>query len=317
MDKNTQENVLITGGSGFVGKNLVEYLQASKKSDYHLFFPFHKELELLDTEAVRKYVEHNNIQLIVHCANCGGSRKTNYDEDKNDVIYQNEKMFFNLVNTLNGSRRMIFLGSGAEYDRCFYNPKMKEEYFDQHIPQDEYGFSKYVCSKYIELDGRIINLRLFGVFGKYEDYTFRFVSNAIVKSLLHLPITIKQNVYFDYLYVNDLVKIIEYFLLNNQVNHCVYNVTPGKAIDLLTIANIINAIADNKTKIIVDTPGLNTEYSADISRLLAQIPEVEFTAFDQAITELYAWYKKNLDALDKQAIVRDEYLKYCKISTVK
>ena len=41
------KNILITGGSGFIGKNLREQLQGK----YNIYAPSHSELELLDYDA--------------------------------------------------------------------------------------------------------------------------------------------------------------------------------------------------------------------------------------------------------------------------
>jgi GDP-L-fucose synthase len=47
---------------------------------------------------------------------------------------------------------------------------MSEDYFQKHIPTDIYGFSKYVMTKDIETnDADILNLRVLGIFGKYEN----------------------------------------------------------------------------------------------------------------------------------------------------
>ena len=62
------------------------------------------------------------------------------------------------------------------------------------MPGDAYGFSKYICAKYIERSERILDLRLFGVFGPYEDYTVRFISNACCRVLKGLPIVLRQDV---------------------------------------------------------------------------------------------------------------------------
>jgi nucleoside-diphosphate-sugar epimerase len=307
---NRKPRILITGASGFIGKNLVEYL-SSDKNKYSLFYPCHKKLELLDANKVTRFIRKNDINVIVHCANIGGSRKTRYDVDKTDVVSTNLRLFFNLVRTLDSNRKIIFLGSGAEYAKCYHKPRMKEDYFDTYIPQDDYGFSKYVCSKYIENSEKIVNLRLFGVFGKYEDYQFKFISNAIVKNLFGLPIVINQNVYFDYLYIDDCVKIIEYFI-NHNVEHKFYNLVTGKTINLITIANKINEISRKPSKIIVKNPGLNTEYSGDNKQLLEELQEFRFTPFEDTLKELYCWYESHIDKINKQIIIKDKYFKYCK-----
>lgn len=301
--------IFITGARGFIGRNLVEFLAEDAKS-HSLFYPYHDELELLDENKVLEFIDTNKIDIIVHCASVGGSRKTGYDINKPYVIEKNLRMFFNLAKAQDKIKCMINLGSGAEYDRQNYQPKMREDYFDSHTPTDGYGFSKYVCSKYITNSKNIVNLRLFGVFGKHEDYRYRFISNAIVKNLLGLPIVINKNVYFDYLYVKDLVKIIEYFI-NNKAHHKNYNVTTGKVIDLVTIANMINELSEKPSEIIVKNQGLNPEYSGDNSRLCEEV-KLGFTSFIQALGELYNWYKSTISTIDKQLIEKDEFIKYCR-----
>jgi len=301
-------NVFIAGARGFIGKNLVEYL-GQIPNKYSLFCPYHKELELLDDAKVAGFIARNKIDIIIHCASVGGSRKTGYDTGKADVISTNLRMFFNLVRSTDNVQRMIFFGSGAEYGKDHYKPKMKEDYFGAHIPDDDYSFSKYVCTKFIENSRNIVNLRIFGMFGKYEDYEFKFISNAIIKNLFKLPIVINQNVFFDYMYINDAIKIIESFI-SNEPKYRIYNLTTGKTIDLVTIAKTINEISDFKSEIIIKNPGLNAEYSGDNSRLLAEI-NLNFTPFEHSIKELYDYYKSILHTIDRKVIEKDEYIKYC------
>lgn len=309
-----KKNILVTGARGFIGKNIVEHLKANFSDGCVVFPPYHNQLELLDSQAVASFVNNKSIDIIIHSANVGGSRKTAYDQGQTDITHKNLVMFFNLVSTMSRNTRMIFLGSGAEYDRVHCKPKMKEDYFGKHIPEDSYGFSKYVCSKYITLSENIVNLRLFGVFGKYEDYRFKFISNAIIKNLFGLPITINQNIHFDYLYINDFLKIVEYFI-DKTPKQKLYNLTRGETVDLVTIANKINQVADEQSEIIVKHQGLNAEYSADNSRLLEEIGGFNFTPFDQVIRELYFWYKSNLDKINKAEIIKDEYINYCRINS--
>lgn len=304
-----KSNILITGARGFVGRNLVEYLSRFP-SKYSLYYPYHKELELIDAEKVSDFIGRNKIDVIIHCASVGGSRKTGYDAGKTDIVSTNLRMFFNLFRSMNDPMRMIFFGSGAEYDRLNYRPRMTEDYFGAHIPSDDYGFSKYVCSKFAEKSKNIFNLRIFGMFGKYEDYEFKFISNSIVKNLFKLPIIINQNVNFDYMYIGDCVKIVERFI-SNKPKHNIYNLTTGTTVDLVTIANKINRISDFKSEIIVKNPGLGTEYSGDNSRLKKEI-DPQFTPVDNALKELYQYYKSILSDIDRKAIEKDEYMKYCK-----
>lgn len=301
--------ILITGSTGFIGKNLVEDLKKFPE-EFTLFYPAHRELELLDTDKVSKYLKNHKIKVVVHCASAGGSRKNNYDRRHKDIGHKNLKMFFNLAYCLKDIQRMIVLGSGAEYDCRHYQKQMAEDYFGTHIPDDQYGFSKYVISKFIEKSEKIINLRLFGVFGQHESYEYKFISNAIVKNILGLPIVINQNVFFDYLFINDLVKIIVKFL-KKPLAHKFYNVTPGVPVDLLKIAREINRLADRPSKIVVKNRGLNTEYSGDNRRLLKELGQFRFTPFEEALEKLYFWYKSIIKTIDKKAVQNDRYIRYC------
>jgi GDP-L-fucose synthase len=305
------KRILITGGSGFIGKNIVEHLITYNPDKYELYYPRHKDLDLLDTEKVGEFIKKNGINIIIHSANTGGSRKTNYDSDRNDIVAGNLRMFFNLARCMDKMEKMIHFGSGAEYDRRHYTPKMKEEYFGSHIPDDPYGFSKYVISQYIQNSEKMVCLRLFGVFGKYEDHEFKFISNAIVKDLFHLPITINQNVNFDFLYVNDLVNIVDHFL-EHDPEYKVYNAVSGRVIDLISIAKTINLVSDKPSEIIIKKPGMNVEYSADNKRLLKEIKGIKFTPMDGAIRELYAHYRSILGKIDRKTIENDEFINYCR-----
>jgi len=303
-----KQNIFITGARGFIGRNLVEHLSRYPEK-YKLFYPYHKDLELLDADKVHDFIDSNKIDMIIHCANIGGSRKTAYDAGKYDIVSCNLRMFFNLVRSMNDKTRMIFLGSGAEYDRLHYKPRMPEEYFDAHVPSDDYGFSKYACSKYIERSKNITNLRVFGMFGKYEDHEFKFISNSIVKNLFKLPIVINQNVHFDYMYINDAAKILEKFI-SSKPKHNIYNLTTGTTVDLVTIANIINKVSNFKSKIIIKNPGLNVEYSGDNSRLQKEL-HFKFTPIEEAIEGLFGYYRSIVHKIDKKTIEKDEYIQHC------
>ena len=126
-----------------------------------------------------------------------------------------------------------------------------------------------------------------------------------------MSIIINQNVIYDYLYITDLYKIIEYFI-NNKTKNKIFNVTPTESIDLVTIANIINKISGNKTEIQVLNQGIGVEYSGDNKKLLSEIGNFQFTSYEAAIADLYEYYRKNKDVLNVNAVKQDCYLDYAK-----
>lgn len=298
------KNILITGSNGFIGRNLKEHFQEK----YQLFTPSHHELDLLDADQVRNYIRKNRIDIIIHCANIGGGRDT---VELGDVAQINLRMFFNIARNEEMVSKIIHFGSGAEYDKSRPLKKVREEDFSRRVPVDDYGFYKYVCSKYIEKAKNIICLRLFGVYGKYEDYRYKFISNSIVKNLLNLPLVINQNVIFDYLYIDDLVAIVRHFL-EKKAKYRFYNLTSSSSINLTDICQTINAVSDFKSKIKVINQGLNNEYTGDNTRLRKEIPKLSFTGYNEGIKELFLYYRKILSKIDRKILVQDKYLKYCR-----
>ncbi len=297
MKKN---RILVTGSSGFIGKNLTEYFSHT----YHLFTPTHKELDLLDSQRVYRFIADNKIEYIIHAANVGGKR---FDDHQGDIVGINLRMFFNIVRAQDLVKKIIYFGSGAEFDKSRPIKNVTEEDLGKRIPTDDYGFYKYVCSRYVNdlSDRKIVCLRLFGVYGKYEDYLWRFISNAIVKNLLLLPIDINKNVYFDYLYVNDLMKITDYFI-SHETKYNIYNAVSGTKIDLITFASKINALSSFKSKIIIRNQGLNMEYTASNARLTKEIKGFKFTSINEGISDLFAWYRKNINLIDRGKIVSQQ-----------
>ncbi len=298
--------ILITGADGFIGHNLVDYFISR---NYSVLFPAMDELDLTDSVAVEKYFNINSIDTIVHCATTLRDG-TSYPKG---TCENNLRMFFNLQKQLTSSMRMINLGSGSEYDRKYWHKKMEEGFFDKHIPEDDHSYAKYLISKYISdtKNENIVCLRIFGVFGKYEDYRYKFISNTIVKNLFKMPIVINQNVVYDYIYINDFARIVEYFVINNTKNK-IFNVTTTESIDLLTIANMINNVSDYISEIHILNDGIGVEYTGDNNKLLSEIGDFKFTPQDEAITELRKYYFDIRETLDREAVQQDAYLDYAK-----
>ncbi|KIM04108.1 MAG: sugar epimerase [Sulfurovum sp. AS07-7] len=299
-------NIFITGSNGFVGSHLKEYLKQNY-SQYTLLTPSSRELNLADESAVDDYIASNHIDIIIHLANRGGARDT---LDMKNVTEYNLRIFFNIAKHEKNVKKIISFGSGAEYGKHKPIVEAKEKDYLLSQPFDEYGFYKSITSRYIEKCEKIVQLRIFGAYGEYENYRFKFISNAIVKNLLKLPIVINQNVYFDYIYIDDLLKMIGWFIHNNA-KHKIYNATSGQKIDLLTLAHLINETSDFQSEIRVLNDGLNNEYTSNNERIMKELIDFTFTSHKDAIIKMRKYFSFKLDDLDKYVIINDPYLKRC------
>lgn len=171
-----------------------------------------------------------------------------------------------------------------------YIPKMHEDYFDTYVPADPYGFSKYMIAKMAQNVSNIYNLRLFGVFGPYEEWNRRFISNMIYRALTGQPLKMGKHAYFDYLYTNDLLSILKWFI-HNIPRYSEYNVCSGQPIDLYCLGKLVcNLLGRDENEIQCET-GWKPEYSGDNTRLLDEMGEkFVLTPMETAIQELIAYY---------------------------
>lgn len=284
------KKVFITGSAGFIGKNIEQYL----KDKYAVLSPTRKQLDLLDGYKVEKFLKKNKPDVVIHTALVGGSRLDEYGAQQ---FSYNLRIFFNLVRNRQYFGKMIHIGSGAEYDKSRDIKAVKETDFDKMIPGDYYGFFKYICAKYIEESENIYNLRVFGLWGRHEDWRFRFISNAICRNLKRMPISISQDVYFDYVYVDDFCRIVEYFIKNDG-KFKTYNIGTGEKKNLISIANAINRLSQKTSKVRVAKKGLQKEYTCNNARLMNELGDFAFTDFDKALSKMIVWYGDHIDDVD-------------------
>lgn len=282
-----KKTILITGASGFIGRNLKNFFE--RMSDkYIVLTPTHRELNLLEADGVSTFFERNKVDIIIHAANTNTyiyKQTTDYE-----VLFNNTRMYINLARCSNRKRKMIYFGSGAEYSRDNCEPFIAETQLGKVIPSDSYGYAKYIMAELTEKYENVIELCLFGVYGYFEEANRRFISN-IINQALDGKVIMNQHCYFDYLWIGDLCRIVEkVMLLDTQYKR--YNVCTGKHFDLFDIADIIikkmknRGVIDNHVWINVEKDGWKREYSGCPDRLLNEIGEFDFIELEDSINRM-------------------------------
>lgn len=284
------KKILITGASGFVGRNVKEYLE--KKKQYQIYAPSSKELDCIDEESVHKYLKKNSFDIILHFAVYGDG--IDKSKDGTRMLDYNLRMFLNFQKCSELYGKMIYTGSGAEYDKRFPIVDVSESDIGKSVPTDAYGLMKYTVNQIIEQSTNIYNLRLFGIFGPYEYWPLKFISNICCKSIKNLPLSVYRNVYFDYLWIEDFCRLLECFMNIEKPQYHSYNAVDGMKIDLCSICDIVNEVSEKNLPVYVCNQGLANEYTASNKRLLNEIG-TDFIMTDKklAITKLYDWYRMN------------------------
>ena len=235
------------------------------------------------------YVKKNNIDFIIHCASVGGARGV---PDADNTLEINLKMLHNILKYKNLNTNVIVFGSGAMFDKSRNLHKVKESEVGKYIPSDLYGKSKMLIAQEINNRDDVLCLNIFACYG-YGEKSTRFPSYAINQVLLGKNIEINQDVIFDYLFVEDMQKIVEYFI-EHKADTNIINMTPTKSASLSEISNIVKSFSHNKTEIIIKTPEMNNEYTGDNSILLRNYPDFKFTSIKSGLKKLYEYYKNIL-----------------------
>jgi nucleoside-diphosphate-sugar epimerase len=201
--------ILVTGGNGFVGRNLIKVLQ----DEHKIYSPSSSELDLTDSQQVKTYLQTKYFDVIIHCAIRGGRR---LQPDTAVDMYQNLSMYFHLMDNRDRFGKFFNFASGAEFDRRKgVLPTTRKGHLERSWPIDYYGMSKNIISRLLKTDKHSYNFRIYGVFGTDEDDT-RFIKASLLKIKQNQPIEIHQDRLFDFVHIDDLTSIINYYLSNPE-----------------------------------------------------------------------------------------------------
>lgn len=249
--------ILITGGKGYVASSINSALW----DKYHVIAPGKDELDLTDKSSVDKFFENKYFDAVIHTAIKGGSRLVKDDES---VSFWNLVMFYNLLSKKDHFKKLINIGSGAE----------------KYSPDSPYGYSKKIINKLIYKYDNFYTLRIYGVFSENELET-RFIKASIKNVLSNTPIKIHQDKLMDFIYMPDLISIVEYYLAGKDLPKeidCIYDDT----VSLSNIAKQINDLSINKVPINIEDPLPGQNYIGNYTQL-----PIAFIGLEQGIKNVY------------------------------
>lgn len=238
------KNILITGTNGFIGKSLAELLDKTKYNIIPISRPSPSkertiyQYDLADESDVDEmFGFFSNIDVVIHCASVGGRRNR---LDNPYVFATNVSMFNNLVKHKNKYERIITFGSGAA---------------DSSFPLNFYALSKkWIEEKIMSLPLPVDHIKIWGCFGKYEDSS-SFIKANILRYLNKEDMIIDCDIKMDFIYVNDLIPLIEDIMMTEEslyYNYMNLRATYSSGERLKHIAELINTLDNYKVGINID-----------------------------------------------------------------
>lgn len=223
------KKVLITGGNGYIAKSL--YYSLKELCDVSIIS--RKDFDLTDPFETLNFFSNKHFDVVLHCAVSGGNRLKN---DNFDVVDNNLRMYYNLLNCKNKFNRFINFGSGAEIYQI----------------DKPYGLSKKIIHDSILEKENFYNIRIFAVFDENELDT-RFIKSNIKRYIQKENLYVFDDKEMDFFYMEDFTILVKYFIFSDtnklpKTYECTYN----KTFKTSQILHIVNTLDDYKSSIIVD-----------------------------------------------------------------
>jgi UDP-glucose 4-epimerase len=303
-----RSGIFITGGAGFIGSHLVNTLAKGKN------------LTLIDnlrsgdwgriTSNVNKVQtslnEISDSELSAFLRDCDtlihfAAEKHNSSHSQSDLLFQtniiSSERLFRLAG-LAGVRKIIFSSSLYVYDHTSQGP-FKEGLNEK--PRTLYGISKFASELILEKIAREYGMtwhapRFFFVYGPAQ-YAEGGYKSVIVKNFQRakqgLPLTVFGSGHqkMDYIFVDDVIKIIEK-LLHFETSTGIFNLSTGVPQEILALITHIAEITGNS-----DVSYLPADWTEGITRvgnnskLMTFFPDFEFTALENGLLKTWEYYK--------------------------
>jgi UDP-N-acetylglucosamine 4-epimerase len=318
-------HILVTGGAGFIGSNLVEQLLIDKRvsgvrvldnlatgsmgniqsflSDNRFEFV---EGDIRDYDTCVKACK--GIDLVSHQAALGSVPRSVKDPLTTNAV--------NITGTLNvftaakdsGVKRVIYAASSSTYGDHPGLPKVEDK---TGRPLSPYAVTKLVNELYADVYARLygmelIGLRYFNIFGPRQNPQgpYAAVIPLFIRAILgNKPPTINGDGSHsrDFTYVDNAVQanILALFTDKKEAVNQVYNIACGEQTSLLELFALLKGSAESNLK-----PFLGPERQGDVKHSLADISKAKrlleynpLISVKEGLNKTFEWYKENANFL--------------------
>jgi GDP-L-fucose synthase len=313
----SHQNVIVTGGSGFLGRHLIERLQA--KGAAKIVAPRSRDYDLREKDAVvRLLSDHADTTLIIHLAATVGGIGANR-EHPGLFFYDNIMMGVHLMEQarLRGIPKFVGIGTICEYPKFTPVPFHEDTLWDGYPEETNapYGVAKKALlvmgQAYRQEYGfnavHILPTNLYGPGDNFDPRSSHVIPAIIRKMVEAEEQGVPQVTLFgdgsptrEFLYVKDAAEGIA-LASERYDDPDPVNLGSGVEISIKDLAGIIAKTAGFSGELVWDTskPNGQPRRQVDTQRATERFGFVAQTSFEQGISDLVAWYRANRAEADK------------------
>lgn len=311
--------ILVTGGAGFIGNNLVRRLLQNEVSDIVImdnqssgmavFLPDDNRITFvgMDIDKMDKLnfvINQHEFDYVFHLAA--------HFANQNSVDHPFSDIQTNIVGTVSlleilkhhkSLKKFVYASSSCVYGTA---ATMSE---DTYIYPSEtpYSINKYTAELYTQYYAHLfhvptVSIRIFNTYGpyelagKYRNVIPNFIEKAINGEDLIITGTGKET--RDFTYVEDLVDLMMMAALSNSKEGEIFNGGTGRKTEIKHMAEIIREVTGSQSAIVF-RPARNWDKVKDrVSNLSKSAAELNYSPsveIREGLERTIKWYKENYD----------------------
>ncbi len=309
MNKN--DKIYVAGHRGLVGSAIVRNLKA--KGYTNIIGRTHKELELTDQVAVRRFFEEERPDVVVlAAAKVGGINANNTTPA--EFAYDNMQVQCNVIQCCHEYKvkKLLFLGSSCIYPKMAPQPIPEDALLSGPLePTNEaYAIAKIagleMCKFYKRQYGDdFISCMPTNLYGPHDNYDLKgsHVLPAMLRKFHEAKLNGDKSVELwgtgtplrEFLYVDDMADACV-FLLENYDGEQHVNIGTGKEVTIKQLAELVKETVGFEGEIIWNSsmPDGTPRKLCDVTKLhnLGWMHKVEL---EEGVKLAYEWFKENVE----------------------